>query len=97
MAAAGGQPERALRLGAAAAALAAAAGWPLYDADLAALEGALTRARPALNAAVQATAWDEGRALTPAQAVAEGLAVAGAPRRRARSGAAPPNSVTAPR
>ena len=75
MAAAGGQPERAVRLGAAAVALAEGAGWPLYAPDQAALDGALARARPALDAAAQAVAWDEGRVLTPAQAVAEGLAV----------------------
>ena len=95
--AAQGQPERALRLGGAAAALAEAAGWPLYAPDQAALDGALARARPAVDPKAQAVAWDEGRALTPEQAVNEGLAVEGATTEAAAAGAATPDPATARR
>ena len=97
VAAAGGQPERAVRLGAAAAALAAAAGWPLYAPDQAALDGAQARARPAVDPKAQAVAWDEGQALTPEQAVNEGLAVEGATTETASAGAATPDPATARR
>jgi non-specific serine/threonine protein kinase len=72
-AAARGQPRRALRLGAAAAALGETTGQPLRPADRAALDGGLAPARRALPAEAQAAAWAEGRAMTLEQAVADAL------------------------
>jgi hypothetical protein len=97
VAAARREPARAMRLGGAAAALAEASGWPLYAPDQAALDGALARARSALDVQQQAAAWDEGRKLSPAQAVAEGLALAGATTATAPASAATPGPATAPR
>jgi predicted ATPase/class 3 adenylate cyclase len=79
LAAARGQPGRALRLGGAAAALAQTTGRPLDPADQAALDGGLAPARRALPAEAQAAARTEGQAMSLEQAVADTLEEAPAP------------------
>jgi predicted ATPase/DNA-binding SARP family transcriptional activator len=69
-----GQPGRAVRLLAAAAALRDAAGAPLPPADRAECERHLACARTALGEEAFAAAWTEGRTLTWEQAAAEALA-----------------------
>ena len=68
-----GQARRALRLGAAAAALGETTGRTLRPADRAALDGGLAPARQALPAAAQAAAWAEGQTLPLEEAVADAL------------------------
>jgi tetratricopeptide (TPR) repeat protein len=68
-----GQPARALRLAAAAAALRDRIGEPPWPANQAALTRRLAAAREALSAEGQAAAWADGQALTVEQAVAEAL------------------------
>lgn len=70
-----GQPERALRLAGAAAALREAISAPLSPPEQAQLDAALAPARAALDAAEQAAAAAQGRALSAEQAVAEALLV----------------------
>lgn len=69
------QPERALRLVGAAAALREALNAPLSPPELAQLEAALAPARAVLSAAEQAAASSQGRAMSVEQAVAEALTV----------------------
>jgi DNA-binding CsgD family transcriptional regulator len=76
VAAALGQPRRALRLGGAVAAAGTTTGRPLPPADRAALDAGLARARRALPAAAQAAAWAEGQALPLEAAAAHALAPA---------------------
>jgi predicted ATPase/DNA-binding NarL/FixJ family response regulator len=71
--AARGHPARAVRLGGAAAALAAAPGGPLHPADRAALDGGLAVARRALASDAWAAAWAEGLTMTLEQAAADAL------------------------
>jgi predicted ATPase/class 3 adenylate cyclase len=70
LAAAEGEPERALRLGGAAEALRLVIGSPLSPADQSTLTGRLEPARRALDTEAQAKAWAEGGAMTLADAVA---------------------------
>lgn len=70
------QPERAVRLLAAAAALRERTGAPVMVADRGYYEQIVERARRLLAPAVFARAWDEGRAAPLADVVAEALAVA---------------------
>ena len=86
------QPERALRLGGAAAALRAATGTRRPPVERARIEAQLQRARRALGSTAS-LAWAAGEALSPAQAVAEALAALDAAppgRPRLRRRAAPP-------
>ncbi len=69
------QPERALRLAGAAAALREAIGAPLSPPEQAQLDAALAPARAALSEAEQAAAASQGRAMTPEQATEEALQV----------------------
>ncbi len=68
-----GQPARALRLVAAAAALREATGSPLSPPEQAQLDADLAPARTDLSANEQAAATAEGGAMSPEQAVAEAL------------------------
>jgi predicted ATPase/class 3 adenylate cyclase len=68
-----GQPERALRLASAAAALREAISAPLSPPEQAQLDESLAPARSTLSAAEQAAATAQGRAMTPEQAVEEAL------------------------
>ncbi len=74
-----GQPELALRLAGAVAAHREAVGDPLHPMVQAEVDRWLEPARQALDEAAQATAWNEGRTMTlaPALAAAE-AAMAGA-------------------
>jgi DNA-binding NarL/FixJ family response regulator len=78
LAAAQAQPERALRLAGAAAALRDATGRPRPPAERPRLERALAAARSALGPAADA-AWQRGRRLTAEQAVAAALAAPAGP------------------
>jgi adenylate cyclase len=69
------QPERALRLVGAAAALREALNAPLSPPEQALLDAALAPTRAALSAAEQSAATSQGRAMSVEQAVAEALAV----------------------
>jgi predicted ATPase/class 3 adenylate cyclase len=73
LAAAEAQPERALCLASAAAALREVLDVPLWPADRVRLERWLEPARRALHETAQARAWDQGRAMTLEQAVAYAL------------------------
>jgi DNA-binding NarL/FixJ family response regulator len=75
LAAAEDQPERALRLAGAAAALREAMGTPLPPFWAADLERSLEPARQALSAEAWAAAWAAGRAMPLAHAVTEALAI----------------------
>ena len=70
-----GQPERALRLAGAAAALREAIGAPLSPPEQAQLDAALAPARAALGEAERDAATSQGRAMTAEQAVEEALRV----------------------
>ena len=74
LAAAEGQPERAITLAAAGTALRAPADIRPFPLARAALEHALTTARAALGEAAFAVAWERGAALSIDQAVMEALA-----------------------
>lgn len=71
------QPERAIRLVAAAAALRERTGSSVMVADRDYYEQIVQRARQQTSPATFAVAWDEGRALPLADVVAEALALAG--------------------
>jgi predicted ATPase/class 3 adenylate cyclase len=79
VAAATGAPARALRLAAAAERLRQAMGTPRPPADEARLQPRLAQARDALSHKAHATAWAEGQAMAPEQAVAYALDDAGGP------------------
>lgn len=69
-----GEAERPLRLVAAASVLREEIGAPLSSTEASKLESALEPARAALDKAMQASAWDAGRALSLEQAIEEALA-----------------------
>jgi hypothetical protein len=75
MADAGGQAQRAARLGGAAQALREALGMPLRLYQRAVHEQAVAGMRAALGEEGFAAAWAEGRALPPDEAIAAALAV----------------------
>ena len=84
-----GQPERAVRLGGAAAALSESYGMPLIPLAEALLAEGLDMARQALDAGKYAAAWAEGRSMSLENAVAEAHTVEVAPQapgREARAG-----------
>jgi DNA-binding NarL/FixJ family response regulator len=70
-----GEPERAVRLSAAAIALSALYGMPLIPLAEALLTEGLEMARQALDTGDYAAAWAEGRAMSVANALAEALTV----------------------
>ena len=72
-AAAAGRPQRAARLLGAAEAVGEALGAPVQMGERAGYERAVTLVRAALGEKALAAAWAAGRALPPAQAVAEAL------------------------
>jgi non-specific serine/threonine protein kinase len=73
------QPERAVRLVAAAAALRERTGAPVMVADRGNYEQIVQRSRQQLSPAIFAAAWDEGRALPLEDVVAEALTLADEP------------------
>jgi predicted ATPase/DNA-binding CsgD family transcriptional regulator len=73
------QPERAIRLVAAAAALRERTGAPVMVADRSYYDQIVERSRQRLSPAIFAAAWDEGRTLPLADVVAEALALADEP------------------
>jgi non-specific serine/threonine protein kinase len=79
LAAVQGQPDRALRLAGAAAAVREVIGSPLSPIDQAQLEGRLASARQALGEATTAATWAAGQALSLAQAVVYALTEAAEP------------------
>ena len=79
VAAALGQPRRAVRLGAAASALSAAYDLPLIPLAEAHLREGLDLARQALGEPAYAAAWALGEALSLEERLAEALAVQGTP------------------
>ena len=84
-----GQPERAVRLGGAAAALSESYGMPLIPLAEALLAEGLDMARQALDAGKYAAAWAEGRSMSLENALAEAHTVEVAPQapgREARAG-----------
>ncbi len=76
VAAAEGQAERAARLLGAATAIWQGQGLPIWPAEQAEHGRTLTRARTQLDEMTLAAAWDEGRTMTPEQAITEAIAEA---------------------